>query len=189
MITAMDSIGNITKLDRPVLLIGLMGAGKSTVGRRLARALNLPFCDSDDEITEAAGCSIADIFEIYGESIFRDLEERVILRLLGEPSQILASGGGAFINPRIREAVLERATTIWLKADIDTLLERVSRRNIRPLLKKGDKRAILTRLMEERYPIYAQAHITVDSSNGTHEDIVRAIIGELKKLESSSHDG
>lgn len=180
----MESLGNIPEITRPVVLVGLMGAGKSTVGRRLARTLGLPFRDSDDAITEAAGCSISDIFEIYGEAIFRDLEERVMLRLLGEPVQVLATGGGSFANPRIREAVLGRAVAVWLKTDLEVLLERVSRRNTRPLLQQGDKRATLTRLMEERYPLYAEAHITVDSGAGTHADIVRSIVEALERREA-----
>lgn len=184
----MKALGNIPELSRPVVLIGLMGAGKSTVGRRLARALRMDFFDSDDEITEAAGCSISDIFETYGEAIFRDLEERVILRLLKTPQQVLATGGGAFINPRIREAILENGISIWLKADMDVLLERVSRRNTRPLLQTGDKRQTLTRLMEQRYPLYAQAHITIDSNLGAHDDIVLAIIDALNGYQGSFHD-
>ena len=164
---------------KPIVLVGLMGAGKSTIGRRLAGVLDLPFVDADHEITEAAGCTIADIFETYGEAIFRDLEQRVLLRLVGGPPCILATGGGAFINPEIRKAIKEKAISIWLKADLDVLLERVSRRDTRPLLKTGDKGAILARLMEERYPIYAGADITVDSNAGLHETVVDTIVKAL----------
>ncbi len=166
-------------LAKPVVLVGLMGAGKSTIGRRLSAALNLPFMDSDNEIAEAAGCSISDIFESYGEAIFRDLEKRVLMRLINSAPCIIATGGGAFINPDIREAVKSQATSIWLKADLDVLLERVSRRDTRPLLKTGDKAEILTKLMHERYPIYAEADITVDSNAGLHEAVVEHIITEL----------
>ena len=169
-------------LDKPVILVGLMGAGKSTIGRRLATTLGLSFIDSDNEIVEAAGCSIADIFEAYGEAIFRDLEQRVLSRLVNNPPCVIATGGGAFINPVIREMIKEKSISIWLRADIEVLLERVSRRDNRPLLKSGDKGAILTRLMEERYPIYAQADITIDSSAGLHESVVEHIVTALEAL-------
>ncbi len=158
-----------------------MGAGKSTIGRRLATALSLNFVDSDQEIVEAAGCSISDIFEIYGEAIFRDLEQRVLLRLVGQAPCIIATGGGAFINPAIRTAIKEKAISVWLKADLDILLERVSRRDTRPLLKTGDKGEILSKLMEERYPIYAEADITIDSNAGLHETIVEKAVAALKQ--------
>lgn len=169
-------------LTKPIVLVGLMGAGKSTVGRRLASELNLPFVDSDQEITEAAGCSISDIFEIYGEAIFRDLEQRILLRLVsGEPS-VIATGGGAFMQPAIRDAILERAISVWLKADLEVLVERVSRRDHRPLLRTGDKGAILDKLMQERYPIYAEATMAIDSNAGSHEIVVDAIIEKLKDI-------
>lgn len=172
---------NALTLGKPVVLIGLMGAGKSTIGRRLAITLGLPFVDSDQEIVEAAGCSISDIFEIHGESIFRDLEQRVLLRLLSGEICVIATGGGAFINPVIREAIREKAISVWLKADLEVLLERVSRRDSRPLLKTGDKNAILQKLMDERYPVYAQADITIDSNAGMHESVVNSITTALKQ--------
>ena len=168
---------------KPIVLVGLMGAGKSTIGRRLAAALSLPFTDSDAEIVEAAGCSIADIFEAYGETIFRDLEQRVMLRLLSQSPGIIATGGGAFINPEIRSCIKEKSVSIWLRADIDVLIERVSRRDTRPLLKTGDKGIILSKLMEERYPIYAEADITIDSSAGLHETVVENILNALTALD------
>lgn len=164
---------------KPIVLVGLMGAGKTTIGRRVAHVLHLPFVDADSEIVEAAGCSIADIFEIYGEEIFRDLEQRVLLRLLSDKPCVIATGGGAFINPALRAAIKAKAVSVWLKAEIDVLLERVSRRDTRPLLKTGDRRAILSRLMEERYPIYAEADIAVDSNAGTHESVVQNLLGAL----------
>lgn len=167
-------------LHKPVILVGLMGAGKSTIGRRLASALCLPFVDSDQEIVEAAGCSIADIFESYGETIFRDLEQRVLLRLAASNPCVIATGGGAFINPVIRQAIKEKSTSVWLKADLEVLLERVSRRDTRPLLKTGDKGVILSKLMEERYPVYAEADITIDSNAGLHEAVVDNIVSALK---------
>ena len=156
-----------------------MGAGKSTIGRRLAREIGLGFIDSDEEIIEAAGCSIADIFEMYGEEIFRDLEKRVLLRLLGGPASVIATGGGAFMNEEIRAAILAQSTSIWLRAELDVLLDRVSRRSTRPLLEHGDKRAILSRLMEERHPVYALADMTVDSGDGMHDKVVAAIAARL----------
>ena len=169
-------------LDKPVILVGLMGAGKSTIGRRLASALSLPFVDSDNEISEAAGCSISDIFETYGETIFRDLEQRVLLRLVSSAPCVIATGGGAFINPAIREAIKDKAISVWLRADLEVLLERVSRRDTRPLLKTGDKGVILTKLMEERYPIYAQADLTIDSNAGLHEAVVENIVHALNNI-------
>ena len=169
-------------LRKPVVLVGLMGAGKSTIGRRLGQALGLPFVDSDTEIAEAAGCSISDIFEGYGEAIFRDLEQRVLLRLMsGEPC-VVATGGGAFINPEIRAAVKDKAVSVWLKADLDVLLERVSRRDTRPLLRTGDKGEIMARLMTERYPIYAEADICIDSNAGLHETVVEQILSSLAEM-------
>lgn len=162
-----------------MVLVGLMGAGKSTVGKRLARDLSMDFVDSDNEIVDAAGCSISDIFEIHGETIFRDLEKRVILRLLDHEPCVIATGGGAFINPEIREELKERAISVWLRADLDVLLERVSRRSNRPLLEQGDKREILERLMQERYPIYEQSDLIVDSGLGSHEMVVQAILRKL----------
>jgi shikimate kinase len=168
-------------INKPIVMVGLMGAGKSTVGRRLAYTLGVPFVDSDQEIVEAAGCSISDIFESYGEEIFRDLEQRVMLRLVANEPCVIATGGGAFIQPSIREAIDEKAISIWLRAELPVLIERVSRRDNRPLLKTGDKGEILGRLMDERYPIYAQANIVVDSNNGSHEAVVEDIISALKE--------
>lgn len=168
-------IRNRLGLTRPLVLVGLMGAGKTTIGRRLARDIGLDFYDSDNEIVEAAGCSIADIFAVHGETIFRDLEQRVLLRLIsGEPA-VIATGGGAFMNVTTREAIRAHAISLWLRADLDVLVERVSRRNHRPLLEQGDKHEILARLMEERYPVYAEADLSVDSGHGAYETIVREI--------------
>ncbi|MFO0388599.1 MAG: shikimate kinase [Alphaproteobacteria bacterium] len=173
---------NSLKITKPIVLVGLMGAGKTTIGRRLAHALALDFVDSDHEIVEAAGCSIADIFAIYGEEIFRDVEKRVLLRLITGKPQIIATGGGAFMNADIRAAILENAWSVWLKADLPVLVERVSRRDTRPLLKTGDKSEILGKLMDERYPTYAQASITIDSNEGAHEAVVQRIIAALKDI-------
>lgn len=173
-------IRNRLQLARPLVLVGLMGAGKTTIGRRLAKEVGLDFFDSDAEIVEAAGCSVSDIFALYGEAIFRDLEQRVLSRLVSGGAAVIATGGGAFMNPQIRKVIADHAISIWLKADLDVLEERVSRKNTRPLLEGGDKSAILTRLMEERYPVYAQADFTVNSGKGTHEGVVVEIIHMLK---------
>ena len=170
----------IANLKKPVVLVGLMGAGKSTIGRRLAHALGLQFIDSDQEIVEAAGCSISDIFEIYGEAIFRDVEQRVLLRLVGGEPCVIATGGGAFMNPAIRVAIKEKAISIWLKAELNVLVERVSRRDTRPLLKAGDKGAILQKLMDDRYPLYGEADITIDSNAGLHDMVVERVLKALK---------
>ncbi len=139
-----------TKLDRTIVLIGLMGAGKSAIGRRLATRLGVEFIDADSEIEKAAGLSIPDIFEVHGEDAFRDGERRVIARLLAQQSHVLATGGGAFMDADIREAIRERGISVWLRADFDVLLARVSRRNNRPLLKGEDKAEVLRRLIDER---------------------------------------
>ena len=171
----------MASLSKPIVLVGLMGAGKSTIGIRLGHALKLPFTDSDHEIEEAAGCSISDLFAIYDEEIFRDLEKRVIKRLLGKQNQILATGGGAYMQEQIRDMISKKAFTIWLRADLDVLLERVNRRDTRPLLAKGNKRKILLRLIKERYPLYEQADMIVDSGHGPHENVVKTIIKRLRK--------
>lgn len=164
------------QLAQTLVLVGLMGAGKTTIGKRLAASLGVPFVDSDNEIVEAAGCSISDIFELYGEEAFRDLEKRVMLRLLSGPHAVIATGGGAYMNPEIREAIRTQARSVWLKAELDVLVERVSRRDTRPLLKAGDKREILAKLMQDRYPVYAEADIAIDSNAGAHEDVVSRIL-------------
>lgn len=166
--------------DRPVVLVGLMGAGKSTVGRRLAAALDTDFVDADEAIVTAAGMSIPEIFERYGEPAFRDLERRLVLRLLREGHGVIALGGGAFVDPEIRRAVRERAVSVWLRADLDTLVERTARKpGRRPLLMRGDPREILAELMERRYPVYAEADITVDTGPGPVDRVVEAVLERL----------
>lgn len=171
----------MASLSKPIVLIGLMGAGKSTIGMLLAQKLGLEFSDSDKEIEEAAGCSISDIFAIYGEEIFRDLEQRVLHRLLKTPNQILATGGGAYMQPEIRADIKKHGFTIWLRADLPILLERVSRRDTRPLLSQGNKEEILAKLMEERYKVYQEADMIVDSSTGPHEQVVVEIMKRLEQ--------
>jgi shikimate kinase len=165
--------------SRSLVLVGLMGAGKTTVGRRLANRLGLSFIDADAEIEKAAGSSIADIFKEFGEAHFRDGEQRVILRLLGEGPQVLATGGGAFMNPKTRDATTEKGISIWLRADLDVLMKRVSRRSHRPLLQNDDPQAVMKRLIEERYPVYATADLEIDSKEGPHEAVVDEIIHAL----------
>lgn len=158
-----------------------MGAGKTTVGRRLAAALDLPFADADQEIEAAAGCSISEFFERHGEAEFRNGERRVIARLLDGPVCVLSTGGGAFMDPETRQKIKETGTSIWLRAELDLLMERVSRRPTRPLLKQDDPRKVMERLMKERYPVYAEADIIVDTGEGPHEAVVAKIIDALKE--------
>ncbi|MEM9726635.1 MAG: shikimate kinase [Pseudomonadota bacterium] len=167
-------------LRRTVALIGLMGAGKSAVGRRLAATLNAPFFDSDDEIVRAATMPIADIFENLGERHFREGERRVIARLLSGPPHVLATGGGAFMSEDTRALLRARAHVVWLRADLDTLVARCGRRDDRPLLRGQDVRQRLADLMEARHPIYAEAESVVESVNGPHEVVVRAVMRALQ---------
>lgn len=164
------------RIDRPVVLVGLMGAGKSTVGRKLAGFLGRSFIDADDAIEEAAQRKVSEIFEEFGEPYFRDGERRVIARLIEENSGVIATGGGAFVDPETRALILEKAIAVWIDCDIDTLVERTSRRNHRPLLKTGDPKEILTNLLEERREFYSQAQVRVLSENGPHKDTACAII-------------
>jgi shikimate kinase len=169
--------------SRSVVLVGLMGAGKTSIGRRLAQRLGLPFVDSDHEIETAAGCTIETIFEMYGEKAFRDCERRVIGRLLEEPVQVVATGGGAFVDAETRAQVKARGLSVWLRADLDLLLHRVARRANRPLLKRGDPREILAGLMVQRYPLYAEAAITVDTRDAPPDVTVDAVLAGLQALE------
>lgn len=165
---------------RTVALVGLMGAGKTTIGRRLAQALDLPFADADEAIVAAAGRSIEDIFAERGECEFRRGERQVIARLLDGPAHILATGGGAFIDPRTREMMKEHAISIWLRAPLDVLMKRVSKRDHRPLLKESDPRAVMQRLMDERYPIYAEADLMIETGSGPHNSAVAQILAALR---------
>lgn len=167
------------RLDKPIVLVGLMGVGKSTVGRRLARRLDLPFVDSDSAIEDAAGFSAAEVFERYGEKDFRDGERRLVARLVEGHVGVIATGGGAFIDPRTRELLNARAITVWLDAEIEVLTERTGRRDTRPLLRNADPRGTLERLSDERRPSYAEAHIHIRSGTGGHYEVVEAIIVAL----------
>lgn len=167
-------------IPKTIALVGLMGAGKSAVGRRLAARMGLPFIDADTAIEEAAGCTIEEIFARHGEPEFRDGERRVIQRLLeSEPLHVLATGGGAFVNVQTRARLKQQAVTIWLRADLETLLERVAKRSNRPLLKQGDPRAVLEKLIADRYPIYAEADIVVDTAPGPVEETVDRVLAAL----------
>jgi shikimate kinase len=170
---------------RTLVLVGLMGVGKSSVGKRLAHRLGLPFCDADAEIETAAGMSIAEIFEREGEAAFRAGERKVIARLLAEPIHVLATGGGAFMNADTRKLIAERGLSIWLKAELDELVKRVGRRNNRPLLQQGDPRQILERLMQERYPTYAEADLAVSSAGSAEETTERVLAALREHVEKS----
>lgn len=178
--------------SRSIVLVGLMGAGKTSVGRRLAQSLDLPFVDADQEIEAAAGCSIEDFFELYGEPAFREGEERVIERLLNGGPQILSTGGGAFMSPVTRDHIAKKGLSVWLKADLETLMKRTARRNDRPLLKDGDPESTLRRLIDERYPVYAEADITVESSTESVEAsaklAIRAIDDYLDGVSATPSD-
>ncbi len=169
------------RLKRTIALVGMMGAGKSSVGRRLAAKLGVPFRDADSEIETAAGCTISEIFERFGEAEFRQGERRVIGRLLAEPPHVLATGGGAFINEDTRAEIKAQGVSIWLQAPLDLLVARVQRRETRPLLKDGDPREILSRLLAEREPVYALADIALPSEEGPHSAVVERIIRTLEE--------
>ena len=171
------------RIDRPVVLVGMMGVGKTSVGKRLAAILRCPFIDADEEIESAARMSIPEIFEAYGEDYFRDGERRVIARLLDNKAtrKVIATGGGAFCNAETRALILERAIAVWLDSDIDTLVERTARKDNRPLLQQGNPREVLHRLREERRPAYSQAPIHVTSEEGPHARTVNKVLSEIAK--------
>ncbi len=161
---------------RSLVLVGLMGCGKSSIGKRLASRLGLPFIDADEEIERVAQKSISEIFQDHGEAFFRDRECKVITRLLAAGPQVLATGGGAFMMAETRERIREAGLSVWLRADLPVLLRRVSKRDTRPLLKGGDAETVMRNLMEKRYPVYAEAEITIESRDVPHETIVTEII-------------
>ena len=169
----------LPRIDRSIVLVGLMGAGKFTVGRRLAKRLGMDFVDSDDEIERAADHKISEIFDRFGEDSFRDGERRVIARLIEGPPKVIATGGGAFLHEQTRRLILERCIAIWLDADVEILAERVSRRDHRPLLRDREPLPILQELSARRNPIYAEAHFHVRSQPAPHERAVEAIIERL----------
>jgi shikimate kinase len=179
MIEAVET--RVTRLldGRAIVMVGMMGAGKSSVGRRLALRLGLPFVDADSEIEQAANATINEIFERHGEAYFRDGERRVIRRLLDGSPKVLATGGGAFMQPDTRTAIKENAISIWLKADRDLIMSRVKRRSNRPLLKTADPEAVIDRLIAERHPTYAEADIHVQSRDVAHEVVIDDILAAL----------
>jgi shikimate kinase len=164
---------------RPIVLVGLMGAGKTTIGRRVAQRLKLPFADADKEIELAAHKTVAEIFADHGEDYFRSGEMRVIARLLDDKQKVLATGGGAFMNEQTRRAIKQKAVSVWLRAGLPLLMSRVRRKSHRPLLKAPDPEAVMQRLINERYPVYAEADITVESRDVPHAEIVDDVISAL----------
>ncbi len=191
-----DSDGSTPRLagleiPRTIAFVGLMGAGKSCIGRRLAAALDLPFVDADKEIEAAAGCSVEDIFAEHGEEAFRSGERRVIARLIDQHTGVLATGGGAFMDPDTRDLIHRNAISIWLRADLELLLRRTARRNNRPLLKRGDPRQILSDLIDKRYPVYAEADVVVDSVDGPPEVTLARVTEALERYlqEGEGKDG
>ncbi|WP_316862960.1 shikimate kinase [uncultured Cohaesibacter sp.] len=171
----------VAALDgRPIVLVGLMGAGKTTIGRRLAKRLAIPFRDADHEIEAAANMTVAEIFAQHGEAHFRDGEKRVIARLIDEGDQVIATGGGAWMNAETRDLVARSGISIWLKAEFNVLMARVRRRSHRPLLKDPDPEGVMRRLIDQRYPVYAEADVTVMSLDAPHEQIVTSVIDAIE---------
>lgn len=173
---------DIITLSKPIVLVGMMGAGKSTVGTRLAKKLRVQFYDTDNLVQEMAGCSIDDIFKYAGEDFFRDKERQVVEDLLNLNNCVISTGGGAFIDPINRKLIKEKSISIWLRADYDTILERVSRRNTRPTLRTDNKADLVDQLIKERYPLYDEADLCVNSGDGPHMIIVDDIIKKIAKL-------
>ncbi|MDR1696944.1 MAG: shikimate kinase [Rickettsiales bacterium] len=171
-------------LDKPIVMVGLMGAGKTSIGRMLARKFDLPFIDTDKEIEAAAGCSVVDIFSLYGESEFRRVEERVFSRIMSSPPalKIISTGEGAFITPAIRKMALENALTIWLKADLDLLVKRTNFRDTRPQLLNTDSKKILSHLINDRYKIYEMADIVVETRDENLSRTLHKVVSAIKKF-------
>lgn len=169
------------RLDRPIVLVGLMGAGKSTVGRRLAKRLGLPFVDTDAAIEDATGQPWGELFERYGEAAYRDGERRLVARIVDGDVRVISTGGGVFVDPATRELLNERAITVWLDAPVDVLADRTSRRDTRPLLRNGDAKQTLEQLSKQESPSYAEAHIHIKSGGGAHRDVVEAIIKAIEE--------
>src|SRR3954468_297655 len=178
--SVMDSPSPLS-LPRTVALVGLMGAGKSAIGKRLALRLGLPFVDADDEIERAAGCSISEVFERFGETEFRAGERRVISRLLAGPPHVLSTGGGAYMDPATRALMGKHAITVWLRADLEVLYDRVRKRTHRPLLREGDPKEILERLISRRYPVYAEADLVVESTAQPAEITTDQVLEALRR--------
>lgn len=179
------SYADLIALNKPIVLVGMMGAGKSTVGTRLAKKLRVAFYDTDNLVQEIAGCSIDEIFKYAGEEFFRTKERQVVEELLNLNNCIISTGGEAFIDPINRKLIKEKSVSIWLRADYETILERVSRRNTRPTLKTGNKADLVEQLINERYPIYQEADICVNSGDGPHMLIVEDIIQKITNYTKS----
>ncbi len=175
-------------IKETIVLVGMMGAGKSSVGRRLAAHLALPFVDADSEIEAAAGCSISDVFALHGEAAFRDGERKVITRLLQGPKHVLSTGGGAFMDPNTRALIRDAGISVWLRADIETLERRTGRRPDRPLLQRDDPRKVIEALLAERDPIYAEADVVVDSDDRPVEETVDLVMRELQRFLATRKD-
>lgn len=171
------------KLNKPIVMVGLMGAGKTSVGRALAHYMGVPFVDTDKEIERAAGCSVVDIFSLYGEQEFRRVEQRVVERIMASPPlvKVISTGEGAFITPEIRKLVLDKAISIWLRADLDLLVKRTNFRNTRPQLLHTDSKKILAQLIEERYNTYALANLTVETLDESLQKTLDKVVGALKQ--------
>lgn len=169
------------RIDRPIVLVGLMGVGKSTVGRKLADLLDTGFIDADEAIETAAQRSVSEIFAAHGEAYFRDGERRVIARLMAEGHGVIATGGGAFVDAETRAMILAKGVTVWIRATVETLVKRTGRRNSRPLLREGDPQAILNRLADERDPLYRQAPIHVNSEEGPHHATALRILEGIER--------
>lgn len=165
--------------QRSIVFVGLMGAGKTAIGRKVAGSLGLAFIDSDHEIEDVSRTTIPDLFELYGEAEFRALEQRVLLRLLESGPRVLSTGGGAFMNAQTRDAIAGQGISVWLRADIDVLMERVSKKQNRPLLKNADPRGVMQSLIDERYPIYALADVTVETRDDRKEVIADEVVAAL----------
>ncbi|MCB1483780.1 MAG: shikimate kinase [Hyphomicrobiaceae bacterium] len=176
-----DAVGELKRRlgSRSIVLVGLMGCGKSSIGKRLAARLGLPFIDADEEIETVAAKSISEIFADHGEDFFRDRERKVICRLLTQGPQVLATGGGAYMHPETRKAISASGISVWLKAELCVLMRRVSKRDTRPLLKTPNPEATMRKLMDARYPVYALADIVVESRDEPHELIVTELIDKL----------
>ena len=175
---------------KTLVLVGLMGAGKTSVGRKLAQTLQLPFADSDHEIESVSRMTVPELFEAYGEVEFRALEQRVVTRLIADGPAVIGTGGGAFMNADTRAAIRAYGISIWLKADLDTLMDRVARRQNRPLLKNSDPRAVMRKLMEDRYPVYGEADVTIVSRDARHGTIAAEIIEAVDaRLAQKDHEG
>ncbi len=174
--------------NKPIVLVGMMGAGKTTIGFRLAKKLGIPFLDTDSMVSQMVGCSISDIFKYQSEEYFKEKEMEAINTSLHSGISVIATGGGSFLHDDVRELVLRKGISIWLRAPLEVLLERVQRKNTRPILEQGDKKEILQKIMSDRYQTYANAHLTVDSDILTHYHVVNTIITKLQQYIQRNND-